>query len=76
MLEANEKAIMKSAMREREMTQAKLAEKMGTSQNNLSACLNRSRTSVDVFKDVLDTLEYDVVIVDRRTGKAAFRLEM
>lgn len=76
MQEGNEREIMKLAMRERGMTQVRLAEKMDTTQNNLSACLNRSRTSVDVFKDVLDTLEYDVIIVDRRTGEATFRLEM
>lgn len=76
MLEANEKAIMKDAIRARGITQMKLAEMMDTTQNNLSACLNRSRTSVEVFKEVMDALEYDVVIVDRRTGESVYKLEM
>lgn len=72
----NEREIIKIAMKERGVTQAKLAEMVGTTQNNLSACINRVRMSVDVFKEAMDMLEYDIIIVDRRTGENAMKVEM
>ena len=72
----NEREIMKIGMKERGLTQTKLAERMDTTQRNLSACMNRSRVSMEVFKEVMDALEYDVIVVDRRTGESLYRLEM
>lgn len=75
MKELNENAILKEAMAERGATQTALAKKLGMSQNNLSGIVNRVRPSVSAFKDVLDKLEYDVVIVDRRTGELVWKIE-
>ena len=74
--EMNENEMMKAAMRERGMTQVRLAEKLGTTQNNLSGNMNRRRVSMDVFRAVLDALEYDVIVVDRQDGREMWRLEM
>lgn len=71
-----ENRIMKEAIKERGKTQAVLAGALGLSQNALSNNLNRVRTSVQVFKEVLDALDYDVVIVDRHSGEQKWRLDV
>jgi len=71
----SENELVRAAMRERGMTQKVLADRMGTSQNNLSANLNRKRMSVEVFKGVLDALGYDVIVVDCEDGREMWKLD-
>lgn len=66
--------IMKNAMKARDMTQVGLAEKMGMLQSALSAKLSRPRLSFDVFKDILDALDFDIVIVDRENSEAIWKV--
>ena len=60
---------MRYAMKSRGITQIVLADKLGIKQSGLSGSLNRKRTTMDVFKRTLDAMEYDVAVVDRRTGE-------
>ena len=61
--------ILKRALHWRGMTQQDLAEKMGVIQPTISGNLNRKRMGLDVFRSILDVLDYDVVVVDRRNGR-------
>ena len=72
----SDKMILKRAQKEREITQTELAEKMGTTQSALSGNMRRDRMSMDVFRDVLDALDYEIVIVDRKTGEPKWRVEL
>ena len=71
-----ENDIVRAAMKERGITQTVLAKEVGTSQNSLSNSINRVRMSVQVLKDLLDTMEYDLVVVDRRTGEAKWKIDV
>lgn len=71
-----DKDIMRMAIKARGTTQQQVAEKMGTSQNALSANMNRGRTSVENFKKILDALDYDIFIVDRKTGEAEWCVDV
>ena len=72
----NEKDILKLAIIDRRATQVKVAEKLGIAQHTLSANINRERISVDKFKTILDALDYDVCVVDRKTGETAYVVEV
>ena len=69
-----DKAILKEAMRERNERQTALAGKIGIKQSSLSTALRRDRMSMDVFAEILDAMEYDVVVVDRRTGEPMWQV--
>ena len=69
------KDILKMAKNRRKITQTALAEKMGMKQNALSAYMLRNRISVWGFVKILNALDYDVVIVDRSTGEAEWKVE-
>ena len=71
-----ENDVVRAAMKERGMTQTVLAKEVGTSQNSLSNSINRVRMSVQVLKDLLDTMEYDLVVVDRRTGEEKWKIDV
>ena len=71
-----ENDVIRAAMKDRGMTQTVLAEKIGTAQNSLSNSINRTRMSVQVLKDLLDAMEYDLVVVDRRTGEIMWRIDV
>ena len=71
-----ENAVLRSAMKERGLTQTVLAGQLGTSQNGLSNNINRMRMSVQVLKELLDAMEYDLVVVDRRTGEQKWRIDV
>ena len=71
-----ENSVVKAALKEREMTQMALAERMGISQTSLSNSINRVRMSVQVLKEVLDAMEFDVVVVDRRTGEEKWTIDV
>ena len=70
----NEGDAIRSAMKERGMKQIELAEKMGMLQSGLSNSINRKHISVDVFKTILDAMDYDVAVVDRQTGEVKWRV--
>ena len=70
----NEGDAIRSAMKERGMKQIELAEKIGMLQSGLSNSINRKHISVDVFKTILDAMDYDVAVVDRQTGEVKWRV--
>ena len=70
----NEGDAIRSAMKERGMKQIELAEKLGMLQSGLSNSINRKHISVDVFKTILDAMDYDVAVVDRQTGEVKCRV--
>ena len=67
-----DKKILKAAMKTRGMVQVVLAERLGVTQTALSGNMNRNRMSLDVFMDILNELDYDVVVVDRKTGESVW----
>ena len=71
-----ENAVLRAAMKERGLTQTVLAGQLGTAQNSLSNSINRMRMSVQVLKELLDAMEYDLVVVDRRTGEQKWRIDV
>lgn len=72
--ELPERDIMKRAQKKRGVTQDVVAERLGIKRNSLCQNMNRSRMSLNVFTGVLDALDYDIVIVDRNTGEAEWKL--
>lgn len=68
--------ILKRALRSRDMMQSELAERMGIKQSTMSTNMRRDRMSMDVFRDILDALDYEIVIVDRKTGEPKWRVEL
>ena len=61
--------IFRLAMKERNVKQIELADKLGILQSAVSGNLNRRRIGLDVFNTMLDALDYDVAVVDRTTGE-------
>lgn len=74
--EKTDRDILKEARSLRGLTQTVLADQLGMKQNALSAYLLRSRMSVDGFTKILDALEYDVVVIDRRSGETMWKVEV
>lgn len=64
-----DKVILKEAIQKRRTTQRAIAEKMGISQSLLSGNMTRNRMGMDNFRTILNAMDYDVCVVDRRTGK-------
>jgi transcriptional regulator with XRE-family HTH domain len=73
--ELTDKLILRKAQRSRNVTQEKLADTLGVKQNTLSGNMRRDRMSLGVFGRILTALDYDIVIVDRETGEAMWKLE-
>ena len=71
-----ENDVVRAAMKDRGITQTMLAKEVGTSQNSLSNSINRVRMSVQVLKDLLDAMEYDLVVVDRRNGEEKWKIDV
>ena len=67
--------ILKSAKDERGLTLAQLADRMGLKQSAVSGQINRGRVSLDAFENILRVMEYDVVIVDRKSGEVKWLLD-
>lgn len=61
--------LLKAAIKDRKTNQVKLAEKLGVGQPAISGYLNSPRMGVDVFRKILNALNYDLVVVDRETGE-------
>lgn len=73
--EVNELEILRIAMKERGVTQVMLADRLGVIQSSISGSLNRKRPTVEVFKRILNAMEYDVVILDRETGEIMWKVK-
>lgn len=73
-IEDDKKWILRRAMKAREITQTELAEKLRTIQSAVCANINREKIGLETFRRMLDVMEYDVVIVDRRTGEEKWKL--
>lgn len=73
--EAEDKVILKEAVRTRGTTQAKLAEKIGMRSNALSMNMTRDRMSLDMFRRILNGLGYDVAVMDRETGRLLWKVK-
>ena len=72
----NERDILKKAQRKRAITQETLAQRLGVKRNALNQNMNRSRMSLNTFIDVLNAMDYDIVIVDRETGEAEWKIDV
>ena len=72
----NDRAILRNALRGRQMTQLTLSDRMNMKQSALSQNMTRPRMSLGMFAKILDALNYDVLIVDRESGEAAWKLEV
>ena len=70
----NDRKILKYAQKSRGYTQADLANKLGVKQSAVSSRMTRDRMSLDIFRDILDALDYEVVIVDRKTGEPEWKV--
>lgn len=71
-----DKKILRAAMRERNMKQTELGEKLGMLQSSVSGNLNRTRMGLDVFVKMLKALDYDVVIADHKTGETVWQVKI
>ena len=74
--ELSERDILKKAQRKRAVTQETLAQRIGIKRNALNQNMNRSRMSLNTFVDVLNAMDYDIVIVDRETGEAEWKIDV
>ncbi len=59
---------IRSALKEKGITQKELAEMLGIKHQTLRSRLYRGSFSVDSAVKILNGLEYDIAIVDRKTG--------
>ena len=69
-----EGSILKNAMKDRHMMQVDLADKLGVLQSSVSGNINRRRMSLEVFSTMLNAMEYDVAVVDRKTGEVKWKV--
>ena len=70
-----DKKVLKEALRSRGMTQAALANQMGVGVSGLSMNINRDNMGLDNFRKILNALDYDIVVVDRRTGAEVWTVD-
>lgn len=70
----DDKKILRAALKERKETQKSLANRMGIQQNALSANMSRNRMGLDNFVNILNMLGYDVIVADRNSGEAVWRV--
>lgn len=71
-----DKKILRAAMRERNMKQTELGERLGMLQSSVSGNLNRTRMGLDVFVKMLNAMDYDVVVTDRNTGETVWQVKI
>lgn len=69
-----DKEILKLAQKSRYVTQDAIAARMHVKRNALCQSMNRPRMSLGMFSKILDVLDYEVVIVNRETGEAEWKL--
>lgn len=74
-MKTNIKAIIKSAMANRNYTQAALAKDAGWSnQSSLSTAINRDNPSLETILRIMDAMGYDVVIKDRKNQTTSWTI--
>lgn len=73
--EFSDKTILRKAQRNRNVTQAVIADRIGMKLSALSGNMNRNRMSLVMFSRILAALDYDVVIQDRETGEVVYKLD-
>lgn len=71
----SDKTILRKAQRNRNVTQAVIADRIGMKLSALSGNMNRNRMSLVMFSRILSALDYDVVIQDRETGEVVYKLD-
>lgn len=69
-----DKDILKLAQKSRHVTQDVIGERLGVKRNALCQSMNRARMSLGMFSKILDSLDYDVVIMNRETGEPMWTL--
>lgn len=71
-----DKDILRAALRRRHMTQTDISDKLGIVRSAVSMNMTRDRMGLDNFVKMLDVMEYDVYIVDRKTGEAEWCIDV
>ena len=66
--------ILKRAIKERELTQVEVADRIGIRQSGLSGLINRPKMTMYGFGTVLNAMDYDIVVVDRNTGEVIWKV--
>lgn len=61
--------LLKKAMQQRHISQVQMADMLGISKQTLYNRLNRNSISVTAAVGMFDLLEYDIAIIDRKTGE-------
>lgn len=75
-MKTNIKAIIKSAMANRNYTQAALAKDAGwKNQSSLSTAINRDNPSLETIVRIMDAMGYDIVIKDRKNQTTSWPIE-
>lgn len=72
----SDKDILRAAIKERGTNQRMLADQLGITQATLSQNISRDRMGLDNFKKILDAIDYDVYVVDRRNKKAMWCVDI
>ena len=70
-----DKKVLKEALKSRGMTQTALAKELGMLVSGLSMNMSRDNMGLDNFRKILNALDYDVVVVDRRTGEEVWTVD-
>lgn len=66
--------ILKRAIKERELTQVEVADRIGIRQSGLSGLINRPKMTMYGFGTVLNAMDYDIAVVDRNTGEVIWKV--
>lgn len=75
-MKSNIKTIIKTAMANRNYTQAALAKDAGwKNQSSLSTAINRDNPSLETILRIMDAMGYDVVIKDRKNQTTWWPIE-
>lgn len=75
-MKTNIKTIIKTAMANRNYTQAALAKDAGwKNQSSLSTAINRDNPSLETILRIMDAMGYDVVIKDRKNRTTEWAIE-
>ena len=68
--------ILKTAIQERETTQLAVADKLGMYQSGLSGLIHRPKMTMYGFGTILNAMDYDVAVVDRKTGEVMWKVKV
>ena len=71
-----DKGILRMALKRRGMTQANVASKLGIVPHAVSANMTRDHMGLDNFVKMLDAMDYDVYVVDRRTKEGVWCVDV